>query len=70
MVQKAKPKYVGTPNADVYVVWIDGVWSIYNSLSRASSQYVKAVAEGRAAQFLRYEMVEVIGQHSPMRDLP
>ena len=65
MVQKEKPKYKGTPDSDVYVVWVDGVWKIYRSLTQADVQYLKALDENKPAQFLRYELAEVIGKNDP-----
>lgn len=65
MPRKEKSKYKGTPNDEVYVVWIDGEWAIYKELSRASVQFSNAQNARKPAQILRYQVTEVIGDYTP-----
>lgn len=67
MPQKEKPEYSGRPNTDIYVVWVDGAWRMYASITQANVRYMRALREGKPAQLIRYEMSEIIGEFGIVR---
>lgn len=62
MARKEKSDYTGKPEDNLYVVWVDGKYRVYKSLSQANSRYLEASEQGKPTQFIRYEISEIVAE--------